>query len=99
MELISVLMPTYNVEKFIRQAVESILNQTWDNFEFIIVDDCSQDRTYEILSEYANKDSRIKLYRNDTNSKICKTLNRALAHASGKYIVPVSYTHLTLPTR
>lgn len=99
MELISVLMPTYNVENFIRQAVGSILNQTWNNFEFIIVDDCSQDRTYEILSEYADKDSRIKLYRNDTNSKICKTLNRALAHASGKYIVRMDGDDVSSPDR
>lgn len=99
MELISVLMPTYNVEKFIRLAVESILHQTWDNFEFIIVDDCSQDKTYEILCEYANNDSRIKLYRNDTNSKICKTLNRALAHASGKYIVRMDGDDISSPDR
>ena len=60
MDLISVLMPTYNVEKYIRQAVESVLEQTWKDFEFIIVDDCSQDKTYKILTEYAQRDRRVK---------------------------------------
>ena len=69
MELISILMPTYNVERFVGEAVESILNQTWTNFEFIIVDDCSTDRTYDILKKYAAKDSRIHLFRNEINSK------------------------------
>ena len=99
MELISVLMPTYNVEKFVGEAVESILSQTWTNFEFIIVDDCSQDNTYEILQSYTAKDSRIKLYRNDVNSKICKTLNRALKHAKGEYIVRMDGDDLSTPDR
>lgn len=63
--LISVLMPTYNVEKFVGEAVESILAQSWQNFELIIVDDCSTDRTYDILKTYLEKDSRIRLYRNE----------------------------------
>lgn len=85
--LISVLMPTYNVEKFVGEAVESILAQSWQNFELIIVDDCSTDRTYDILKTYLEKDSRIRLYRNEKNSKICKTLNTALENAKGSYIV------------
>lgn len=99
MDLISVLMPTYNVEKYIRQAVESVLEQTWKNFEFIIVDDCSKDGTYKILSEYAEKDKRIKLYRNNVNSKICKTLNRALSYAQGNYIVRMDGDDISLPNR
>lgn len=99
MELISVLMPTYNVEKFVSEAVESILGQTWTNFEFIIVDDCSTDHTYDILKEYAASDSRIHLFRNDINSKICKTLNRALSYAKGQFIVRMDGDDISQPDR
>lgn len=99
MELISVLMPTYNVERFVGEAVESILNQTWTNFEFIIVDDCSTDRTYDILKKYAAKDSRIHLFRNEINSKICKTLNKALSHAKGQFIVRMDGDDISQPDR
>lgn len=84
--LISVLMPTYNVKAYVGEAVNSILSQTYSDFELIIVDDKSTDGTYEILQELSEKDSRIRLYQNDKNSKICKTLNRALSYAQGEYI-------------
>lgn len=58
MELVSVIMPTYNVEQFVAEAIESILNQSYSNIEFVIVDDCSTDNTYKICEEYAQKDSR-----------------------------------------
>jgi glycosyltransferase involved in cell wall biosynthesis len=85
-ELISILMPTYNVVKYVREAVESILKQTYTKFELIIVDDCSTDGTYDLLKEMSQSDSRIKLYRNEMNCKICKTLNRALGYAQGGLI-------------
>ena len=85
-ELISILMPTYNVEQYVEEAVRSVLYQTYTNFELIIVDDCSSDRTFEILTKLSEEDSRIKLYRNDENKKICRTLNRALSYAKGIYI-------------
>lgn len=99
MELISVLMPTYNVEKFVSEAVESILGQTWTNFELIIVDDCSTDHTYDILKKYAAADGRIRLFRNDINSKICKTLNRALSQAKGQFIVRMDGDDISSPDR
>lgn len=83
----SVLIPTYNVQDFVEQAISSITNQTYKNIEIIIVDDCSSDKTFEKLKKLAKQDSRIKLLRNDTNLKICKTLNRALKESKGKYIV------------
>lgn len=87
MELVSVIMPTYNVEQFVAEAIESILNQSYSNIEFVIVDDCSTDNTYKICEEYAQKDSRIKLLRNEKNSKIEFSLNRALENCTGKYVI------------
>lgn len=86
METISVLIPTYNVADWIQESIESILKQSYKKLELIIVDDYSTDGTYELLLRLAQSDSRIKLYRNDTNKKIVYTLNFALTKAQGKYI-------------
>ncbi|EJT6478055.1 glycosyltransferase family 2 protein [Clostridium perfringens] len=86
MDKISILMPTYNVEKYVEDAVNSILEQSYKNFELIIVDDCSSDNTYNILEKMAEKDERIKLYRNTENKKIAYTLNKALSYSKGNYI-------------
>lgn len=85
-DLISVLIPTYNVEKFVYDAVMSILNQSYSNLEIIIVDDSSTDKTYEILQSISILDNRVRLFRNKTNLKIAATLNFALKQATGKYI-------------
>lgn len=98
-QLVSILMPTYNVEKYIREAVSSILNQTYAHFELIIVDDGSTDGTYEILKEMAQTDKRIKLFRNEINLKICKTLNRAFSMSKGEYILRMDGDDISLPQR
>lgn len=98
-DLISVLMPTYNVEQYVEEAVRSILNQTWKNFELIIVDDCSTDKTFNILQKLAREDSRIRLFRNEINSKICKTLNRAWSYAKGEYIARMDGDDVSTPDR
>ena len=97
--LITVLMPTYNVEKYVSEAVQSILDQTYTNIEFVIVDDGSTDKTYEILKEFAGKDNRIKLYQNDKNRKICYTLNKGLELSSGKYILRMDGDDISTPNR
>ncbi len=86
MEKVSILLPTYNVESYIEEAVLSILNQSYRNLELIIVDDFSTDNTYEILKKLCQKDDRIKLYRNEANMKICYTLNKALEYSCGEFI-------------
>lgn len=86
MPMVSVLMPAYNAEKYIGEAIESILNQTFTDFEFIIINDSSTDKTEEIIEEYAKKDNRIVYEKNDKNMKISKTLNRGMDMAKGKYI-------------
>lgn len=86
MSLVSVLIPVYNVEKYIEEAVNSILNQSYKNIELIIVDDFSNDSTFEILKVLKEKDNRIKLFRNSENMKIVKTLNFAFMQSKGEYI-------------
>lgn len=97
--LISILMPTFNVEKYIVEAVNSILQQTYQNFELIIVDDASTDNTYTYLEELSMKDSRIKLYRNNQNLKIVKSLNFALTKARGEYISRMDGDDVSYPER
>ena len=97
--LISVVMPTFNRQNYIVEAIESILNQTYDNFEFIIIDDCSKDNTYEIVLEYTKLDKRIKTLRNDKNMGIVYTLNRGLEQAKGKYIARMDDDDISLAQR
>ena len=66
-KLISVIMSCFNNEESIQSSVESILNQSYHEFEFLIVDDCSEDNTFEILNYLKSKDERIKLFKNDKN--------------------------------
>ena len=61
-ELISIITPTYNCERFIGETIESVLKQSYKNWEMIIVDDCSTDNTYDVVKKYADNDSRIKYY-------------------------------------
>lgn len=84
-ELISIIMPVYNNQRFLPEAIESILNQTYVNFEFIIIDDCSTDGSWEIITSYAKKDNRIKPFRNKNNLKIVKTRNKGFKLAKGSY--------------
>ena len=83
---VSVLMPNYNAWKYISEAIQSILNQDFTDFEFIIIDDCSTDNSWEIIQEFAKKDERIVALRNDENLKICKTLNKGIEIAKWEYI-------------
>lgn len=84
--LVTVLMAVWNGEAYLREAVDSILGQTFDDFELLIVDDCSTDSTPAILAEYAEADSRVRVLRNERNMTASPSLNRGLDHARGKYI-------------
>ena len=81
---ISVVMPAYNAEQYIAEAIESILNQTFTDFELIIIDDGSTDRTIEIIEGY--KDPRIRFYRNEQNAGVALTLNRGIELAKGEFV-------------
>ena len=84
--LVSVLITAYNREKYINEAIESVLASTYTNFEIIIVDDCSKDKTFEIAKKYELKDNRIKLYQNKSNLGQFPNRNKAAEYANGKYI-------------
>ncbi|RYJ39877.1 Glycosyl transferase family protein [Flavobacterium anhuiense] len=85
-DLVSILTPTYNTEKFIRATIESVQNQTYKNWEMILVDDASTDQTVSVIEEFVQNDSRIKLFKLDKNSGNGFARNAALDKASGKYI-------------
>ena len=97
--LVSVIVPCFNAEKFVRDAVLSICNQSYKNLEIIIADDCSTDNTSEILEQLSKVDHRIKLVRHKTNLKIVKTLNELVACSEGKYIARMDADDISLPTR
>lgn len=84
--LVSIITPLYNSEKYIEETIESLLNQTYKNWEMLIVDDCSKDNGVEIVNEYVLKDKRIKLFRNEKNEGVSFARNKALDLAQGKYI-------------
>lgn len=84
--LVSVLMTSYNRANLIAESIISVLNSTYENFELIIVDDCSTDLTYQIAREFAEKDERIKLYLNEFNLGDYANRNKAASYATGKYI-------------
>ena len=84
--LVSVVMPAYNAERFIAQAVESVLNQTMPSLELIVVDDCSQDQTVRIVKDMQERDPRIRLVRNDSNLGPGRSRNLGMGLCAGQYI-------------
>ncbi|GIK40756.1 MAG: hypothetical protein BroJett011_45890 [Chloroflexota bacterium] len=94
---VSVLMSIYNGEKHLAEAVESILHQTFANFEFIIIDDGSTDATTTILDNYT--DSRLVRLKNETNLGLTQSLNRGLAVARGEYVARMDADDISLPER
>ncbi|MBN1314440.1 MAG: glycosyltransferase [Anaerolineales bacterium] len=94
---VSVLMSVYNSERYLCQAIDSILCQTWSDFEFLIVNDGSTDRSREIITSL--KDPRIRLIDNSTNIGLTKSLNRGLELAGGEYIARQDADDVSYPTR
>ncbi|KAF2336451.1 glycosyltransferase family 2 protein [Flavobacterium daemonense] len=97
--LVSILIPTYNTEKFIRETLQSVQNQTYSNWEMILVDDASTDQTVAIIEEFAKNDSRIKLFKLEKNSGNGFARNIALEKASGKYIAYLDADDLWFPEK
>lgn len=84
--LVSVIMPAYNAERFIVEAINSVINQTITDWELIVIDDCSSDETLEIIRTYSKNDKRIQAVANDRNMGVARTRNRGLELACGKYV-------------
>ena len=96
---VTVITCIYNGERHLCQAIESILVQTFSNFEYLIIDDASNDNTPSILDQYSNKDARIKIIRNPTNLGLTKSLNIGLKEAQGKYIANLDADNYCDPQR
>lgn len=84
--LVSIITPMYNSEKFILKTIESIVNQTYTNWELILIDDGSTDNTIKIVEDFKSKYANIKLLQNDTNLGAAKSRNKAILEAKGDYI-------------
>ena len=97
MPKISVIMPARNAEQYIREAIDSILGQTFADFEFLILDDGSTDATAEIVQ--CCRDERIRFCPNGCNMGVAATLNRGLALAGGEYIARMDADDISLPKR
>ncbi len=94
---ITVLMPVYNGEKFLREAIESVLNQTYEDFEFLIINDASTDSSRDIIGSY--DDPRIRLIDNEKNMGVTASLNKGLKLAQGTYIARMDADDISLPQR
>lgn len=94
---VSIVLPCYNGSQMLGSAIESVINQTFKDWELIIVNDCSTDNTLNVANCYAAKDNRIKVFSNETNSKLPKTLNNGFRHAKGEYWTWTSDDNLFLP--
>jgi glycosyltransferase EpsE len=99
MPKISVIMGVYNDDTHIANAIDSILNQTYEDFEFIICDDGSKDQSVNIVNDYMKNDSRIKLLKNEKNLGLAASLNRCIDVAQGEYIARMDSDDVSLPTR
>jgi len=97
--LVSVLLPVFNAEPYLEEAMASILGQTYPNIEIIAIDDGSVDLSYRMLLRSAFADVRLKVYRNESNCGIVRTLNRALSLASGNLIARMDADDVAMPDR
>ena len=85
-KLISIILPVYNGEQYLAESIESVLAQTYQYWELLILDDCSTDKTQIISKEFEKRDNRIKYYRNEKNLKLPGDLNRGFSLSKGSYL-------------
>ena len=97
--LVSVLIPCYNCEPYVREAVMSIMRQSYANLEILVIDDGSTDNTGNILKKLAEEDTRIVYIKNEKNLKLIATLNKGLDLCKGKYIARMDADDISVPTR
>jgi len=97
--VVSVVMPAYNCRSYIRQAVESVMGQTFSDWELLIINDCATDDTLAVARELAAGDPRIRVLSNEKNLGVSKTRNRGIAEAKGKYIAYLDSDDVWLPEK
>lgn len=97
--LVSIITPVYNCERFIAETIQSVINQTYSNWEHLLVDDCSTDASWQIILQYANKDKRIKTFRLEKNSGSGNARNFAIQRAEGKFIAFLDSDDIWVPDR
>jgi len=95
--IVSIVTPSHNAEHFISDTIDSVLNQTYQDWEMIIVDDCSSDNSVQIIDKYVQKDKRIKLIKSDKNLGPAQTRNKAIESSSGKYIAFLDADDMWMP--
>jgi glycosyltransferase involved in cell wall biosynthesis len=95
--LVSIVLPTYNGSKYLQESIDSVLAQTYQNWELILVDDCSTDNTPDIIADYAGRDSRVRAIRHQVNKKLPESLNTGHAAARGEYLTWTSDDNRFLP--
>ncbi len=98
-ELVSVITPSYNSEKYIKNTIESVISQTYENWEMIIVDDCSSDSTCEIVESISKEEPRVKLIRQEQNGGAAKARNRALDESKGRFIAYLDADDIWYPEK
>lgn len=98
MAKVSVVMPVYNSEKYLKESIESILNQSYSDLEFIIINDGSTDNSFKIIKEYAKLDKRINVISRE-NKGIVYSLNEAIRLAKGEYIARMDADDISAPKR
>lgn len=94
---VSIILPVYNGAECVSNSIDSVLAQTYENFELVVVNDCSTDNTLDILNEYAKKDSRVKVFTNEENKKLPRTLNAGFEKATGDYLTWTSDDNMYRP--
>lgn len=96
---ISVIMSVYNGELYLAEAIDSVIGQTFENWELVVINDCSTDGTAAILADFASRDDRIKVHTNEVNLKLPASLNKAISLCEGKYIARMDADDICLPQR
>lgn len=95
--LVSIITPTYNSEQFIAETIDSIVNQTYKNWELLLIDDCSNDNTLHIVSSYLKIHQNIKILKNESNLGAALSRNKGIQHAKGDYIAFLDADDVWLP--
>lgn len=97
--LISIIMPAYNAEKYIDESIMSVINQTWKNWELLIIDDCSTDSTKKIINKYTSLDTRIRLLSNTNNQGVSYTRNKGIQESHGNWVAFLDSDDLWTPDK